>query len=137
MNNVKYKFNNKVAVVTGAGSGIGYDVARILYNSGAKVILLGRSKNVKDKARLLNKSFERIEYYILDLSKDEKVISAVQDQVDLANSKVAQVQQIKKFTILENEWTDTSGELTPTLKLKRNVIADTYNDEIESMYKED
>ena len=73
MNNVKYKFNNKVAVVTGAGSGIGYDVARILYNSGAKVILLGRSKNVKDKARLLNKSFERIEYYILDLSKDEKV----------------------------------------------------------------
>ena len=40
MNNVKYKFNNKVAVVTGAGSGIGYDVARILYNSGAKVILL-------------------------------------------------------------------------------------------------
>ena len=71
------------------------------------------------------------------MSKDEKVISAVQEQVDLANSKVAQVQQIKKFTILENEWTDTSGELTPTLKLKRNVISDTYNDEIESMYKED
>ena len=70
------------------------------------------------------------------MSKDEKVISAVQEQVDLANSKVAQVQQIKKFTILENEWTDTSGELTPTLKLKRNVIAETYNDEIESMYKD-
>ena len=31
MNNVKYKFNNKVAVVTGAGSGIGYDVARRFY----------------------------------------------------------------------------------------------------------
>ena len=71
------------------------------------------------------------------MSKDEKVIAAVQEQVDLANSKVAQVQQIKKFTILENEWTDTSGELTPTLKLKRNVISETYNNEIESMYKED
>ena len=71
------------------------------------------------------------------MSKDEKVIDAVQEQVDLANSKVAQVQQIKKFTILENEWTDTSGELTPTLKLKRNVISETYNNEIESMYKED
>ena len=68
MNNVNTNLIAKVAVVT-AGSGIGYDVARILYNSGAKVILLGRSKNVKDKARLLNKSFERIEYYILDLSK--------------------------------------------------------------------
>ena len=78
-----------------------------------------------------------VSYDITSMSKDEKVISAVQEQVDLANSKVAQVQQIKKFTILKNEWTDTSGELTPTLKLKRNVIAETYNDEIESMYKED
>ncbi len=77
-----------------------------------------------------------VAYDISSMSKDEKVISAVQEQVDLANSKVAQVQQIKKFTILENEWTDTSGELTPTLKLKRNVIAETYNNEIESMYKE-
>ena len=69
------------------------------------------------------------------MSKDEKVISAVQDQVDLANSKVAQVQQIKKFVILDNEWTDTSGELTPTLKLKRNVINEKYSEQIESMYE--
>ena len=71
------------------------------------------------------------------MSRDEKVIAAVQDQVDSANSKVAQVQQIKKFVILENEWTDTSGELTPTLKLKRNVITEKYNEQIEGMYKED
>ena len=71
------------------------------------------------------------------MSKDEKVIAAVQEQVDSANSKVAQVQQIKKFVILENEWTDTSGELTPTLKLKRNVITEKYNEQIEGMYKED
>ena len=57
-------------------------------------------------------------------------------QVDEANSQVANVQQIKKFVILEKEWTDSSGELTPTLKLKRNVIAEMYNDEIESMYEE-
>ena len=71
------------------------------------------------------------------MSKDEKVIAAVQEQVDSANSKVAQVQQIKKFVILENEWTDTSGELTPTLKLKRNVITEKYNEQIEGMYEED
>jgi len=64
------------------------------------------------------------------------VVKAIQAQIDEANSKVANVQQIKKFTILEEEWTDTSGELTPTLKLKRNVINETYKDKIDAMYKE-
>ena len=70
------------------------------------------------------------------MSKNQSVIEAIQKQVDEANSQVAQVQQIKKFVVLQKEWTDSSGELTPTLKLKRNVIAEMYNDEIESMYEE-
>ena len=77
-----------------------------------------------------------VEYNISDMSKNLKVIDAIQKQIDEANSKVARVQQIKKFTLLENEWTDSSGELTPTLKLKRNVIAERYKNEIESMYEE-
>ena len=76
-----------------------------------------------------------IEYSLKDMAKNEKVIQAVQEQVDEANSQVANVQGIKKFVILDKEWTDSSGELTPTLKLKRNVIAEMYNDEIESMYE--
>ncbi len=76
-----------------------------------------------------------ITYDLKSLSTNEKVIRAIQEQVDEANSKVAQVQQIKKFVILDNEWTDTSGELTPTLKLKRNVINEKYNEQIESMYE--
>ena len=78
-----------------------------------------------------------VEYSIKDMSKNSKVIEAIQSQVDEANSKVAQVQQIKKFIILEKEWTDSSGELTPTMKLKRNVIAEIYNEQIESMYEGD
>ena len=78
-----------------------------------------------------------VEYSIKDMAKNSKVIDAIQKQVDEANSKVAQVQQIKKFIVLEKEWTDSSGELTPTLKLKRNVIAETYHDQIESMYQGD
>ena len=77
-----------------------------------------------------------VEYNISDMSKNSKVVEAIQEQIDEANSKVARVQQIKKFTLLENEWTDSSGELTPTLKLKRNVIAERYKNEIESMYEE-
>lgn len=77
-----------------------------------------------------------IEYSIESMASDPKVVDAIQKQVDEANSQVAQVQQIKKFVVLEKEWTDSSGELTPTLKLKRNVIAEMYSDEIESMYEE-
>jgi len=77
-----------------------------------------------------------VEYNIRDMSKNSKVVDAIQEQIDEANSKVARVQQIKKFILLENEWTDSSGELTPTLKLKRNVIAERYKNEIESMYEE-
>jgi long-chain acyl-CoA synthetase len=77
-----------------------------------------------------------MEYSIESMASDPKVVDAIQKQVDEANSQVAQVQQIKKFVVLQKEWTDSSGELTPTLKLKRNVIAEMYNDEIESMYEE-
>ena len=77
-----------------------------------------------------------IDYDIDTFHNNQAVIDAIQEQIDKANSKVANVQQIKKFTILEEEWTDTSGELTPTLKLKRNVINETYKDKIEAMYEE-
>ena len=77
-----------------------------------------------------------VDYEIDTFHENEKVIEAIQIQIDKANSKVANVQQIKKFTILEQEWTDTSGELTPTLKLKRNVINEVYRDQIEAMYRE-
>ena len=77
-----------------------------------------------------------MEYSIESMASDPKVVDAIQKQVDEANSQVAQVQQIKKFVVLEKEWTDSSGELTPTLKLKRNVIAEMYSDKIESMYEE-
>ena len=77
-----------------------------------------------------------IEYNIETMSKNEKVLSAIQDHVDQSNSKVANVQQIKKFTLLSNEWTDSSGELTPSLKLKRHVVTERYENEIEAMYEE-
>ncbi len=64
--------------------------------------------------------------------------SQVQQEVERAvkagNAELAKVEQIKKWTILGQEWTPDSGELTPTMKLKRAVIHDKYRDKIESMY---
>jgi long-chain acyl-CoA synthetase len=44
------------------------------------------------------------------------------------------VEQVKKFELLPNEWTIDSGELTPTLKLKRKVIMEKYKDAVERIY---
>ncbi len=67
-------------------------------------------------------------------SQLETVRSEIERAIELANSKVARVEQIKKWIIVSDEWTPESGELTPSLKLKRNVVLDKYADEIEALY---
>ena len=64
-----------------------------------------------------------------------EIQAEVQKAVDDANEDVARVEQIKKFTVLPDEWTPESEELTPTLKLKRRVIHERYETEIEDLYK--
>ncbi len=69
-----------------------------------------------------------------ELAKTEEARELVQKELDRANANYAQVEQIKKFTILDHDLTIESGELTPTLKVKRNVVNDRYGDLFESMY---
>ena len=59
---------------------------------------------------------------------------AVQAGIDEANSHLARVEQIKKFTIVRGDWVPGGEELTPTMKLKRKPIAAKYEAEIEAMY---
>ena len=51
-----------------------------------------------------------------------------------ANTHFSQVEQVKKFTLLPEEWSADSEELTPTMKLKRRGVAAKYAAEIEAMY---
>ena len=64
----------------------------------------------------------------------EQVRALIQADLDEANSHYAQVEQIKKFTILARDFTLDDGELTPSLKLKRNVVYDNYADQFEDLY---
>jgi long-chain acyl-CoA synthetase len=68
------------------------------------------------------------------LARDERVRAAVQAGVDAANAKLARVEQIKRFTIVEGDWLPGGDELTPTMKLKRKPIAEKYASQIEAMY---
>ncbi|MFN4150172.1 MAG: long-chain fatty acid--CoA ligase, partial [Candidatus Sericytochromatia bacterium] len=54
---------------------------------------------------------------------------------NITKDKLARFEEIKKFTLLPNEFTIESNEITPTLKLKRKVINQNYSELIESMYE--
>ena len=68
--------------------------------------------------------------------KCEEIRAEIQQAVDAVNTEMARVEQIKKFTILPRELSIAEGELTPTLKVKRNVVVTNFESEIESMYSD-
>ena len=71
---------------------------------------------------------------LAELAASDEVNELVQDELDRANANYAQVEQIKKFKILDRDLSIEDGELTPTLKVKRNVINDRYADLFDAMY---
>ncbi|HEU5449253.1 MAG TPA: AMP-binding protein, partial [Acidimicrobiia bacterium] len=66
--------------------------------------------------------------------KCEEIRAEIQQAIDTVNTEMARVEQIKKFTILPREFSIDEGELTPTLKVKRNVVTEHFEAEIEAMY---
>jgi long-chain acyl-CoA synthetase len=71
---------------------------------------------------------------LAELAEHEAVLELVEKELERANSNYAQVEQAKKVTILDHDLSIDSGELTPTLKVKRNVVYERYEDLFESMY---
>ncbi|HWM12750.1 MAG TPA: AMP-binding protein [Solirubrobacteraceae bacterium] len=70
------------------------------------------------------------------LAKEPKVQELVQGILDGVNSRYARVEQIKKFVILDHDLSQETGELTPTLKVKRNVVNEKYADLFDRLYTE-
>ncbi len=66
---------------------------------------------------------------------DKRVIKRYQRIVDAMNKGHDQVEQVKKFVLLSDEWSVKTGYLSPTLKLKRNQLYAKYSDLIESFYE--
>jgi len=71
---------------------------------------------------------------VADNIRDGELVGEVQDAVDRANRSVSRAESIRRFRILPEEFGVESGELTPTLKLKRNVVHEKFDDEIEQLY---
>jgi long-chain acyl-CoA synthetase len=71
---------------------------------------------------------------VKELAEHPDVRSMIQAELDAANAHYAQVEQIKKFKILDRDFTLEHGELTPSLKLKRNVVYERFAEDFESLY---
>jgi long-chain acyl-CoA synthetase len=71
---------------------------------------------------------------LAELAAHPDVLAEVTAAVAEANTRLARVQQVKSWELLPVEWTAESGELTPTLKLKRRVVHEKYADAIDTLY---
>ncbi|HZZ97588.1 MAG TPA: long-chain fatty acid--CoA ligase [Jatrophihabitantaceae bacterium] len=71
---------------------------------------------------------------IADIADDPELRKQIQLAIDDANKAVSKAESIRKFTILDNDWTEQDGQLTPSLKLKRNVVLKECADQIAELY---
>ena len=71
---------------------------------------------------------------IADLRGDADLQSTIQDAVDQANKAVSKAESIRKFAILAHDWTEDGGQLTPSMKLKRQIVLNENASDIEALY---
>lgn len=76
------------------------------------------------------------EMSLAEAATNDAVRAEIQKAVDAANARVSRAESIRKFTVLDSEWTEASGHLTPKLSIKRNVIMSDFADEIAAIYDE-
>lgn len=74
---------------------------------------------------------------IAELSRHPEMVGMVQQAVDAANAKLATPEQVKKFVIADRDLSQETGELTPTLKIKRKVVGVNFRAHFDALYKED
>ncbi len=69
------------------------------------------------------------------MSRDENVHAALQEAVDEVNAKLARIEQIKRFAILDHDLTQAEGELTPTMKVKRQAVYEKQAEVFTDLYR--
>ena len=69
-----------------------------------------------------------------DLAADPELIADIQLAVDDANKAVSRAESVRRFAVLRTVFTESSGHLTPSLKVRRNVVAKDFSSDIESLY---
>ena len=108
-----------------------------------QLVVIGENRNYP--AALIVPSFEGLKEYCkhkgipyssdYEMIKKPEIIEKYDREVENANKYFAQWEQVKRYKLLRNSWSIETGELTPTMKLKRKVIHQKYEVEIEGIYQ--
>lgn len=72
-----------------------------------------------------------------EMTANERIISRYEREIEEMNQDFGKVEQVKKFRLLSEPWGIESGELSPTMKLKRRVVCEKHADIIEALYAEE
>lgn len=108
-----------------------------------QIMVVGEGK--KFPSALIVPNFEGLEEWCSDAGipysspkaaiKDPKVLAKFEEEVATYNASFAKWEKIKKFSLMESAWGIDTGELTPTLKLKRRVVKQKFGEQIEGLYE--
>lgn len=72
-----------------------------------------------------------------ELTQHPKIIESIQTQINEANAKLASFEQIKRFLVLESDFSIETNELTPTLKIKRKFVTEKYKEMLDGLYEKE
>ena len=111
----------------------------------SQIMVIGSER--KNLAALIVPNFDALKAWASENSIETDNLSAmlqarevqqhIQREIRSRLTDFADFEQVRRFVLLEKEFSQEADEMTPTLKLKRNVIIERYSDEIEGMYPED
>jgi len=111
----------------------------------SNAVVIGDKK--KFISALVVPEFEKLEEYAkfndipfedrVNLVQDERVMNFMQSEVERATPSLSSYEKIKKIALLDRDFEIDKGEITPTLKVKRNIIEDKYEGIIQSLYREE
>jgi len=107
-------------------------------------VVVGDSR--KFVSALVVPDFEKLEKYAkeknisysnhADLIKNDKIINFFEEEIDKRLANLASYEKVKKVILLEKDFEIEKGEVTPTLKVKRNYVENKYKNQIDTLYKE-
>ena len=143
---LKITDRKKFIIVTSGGKNVApapLENALVISSYIDQVLVMGDKRNFM--SALIVPNFEKLEAFAIEngiedrnpetLIKNQLVIDVVDQEVAAAMEPFARYEQIRKVALLPRELTIDRGEITPTLKVKRNVVFDHFSDVIEGIYE--